>query len=92
MIETKITCDGCSEPIVGRNGYPINDYIVVNKRDIPIQHKGGMYAIAMKPKLDRGYHFCNMFCIIEWDKLQAAREKLHELNKLKLEKVENDAN
>lgn len=81
MIETKITCDGCLEYIVGRNGYPINDYIVVAKRDIPMKHSGGIYAVAMKPALDTDYHFHNMRCLSNWKKIEETKEKFLTLEK-----------
>lgn len=89
MIETKIICDTCNKPIVGRNGYPINDYIVVSKKDIPMAHTGGIYLISQKPALDREYHFCNIFCVVEWEKLKIAKNKLDEINNLKIEKIDN---
>ena len=77
MLETKITCDACGELIEGRNGYPINDYIIVGKRDIPMKHADGLiYAVAMKPKLDRDYHFHNLNCLIKWKKIEETNERL----------------
>lgn len=74
MLETKITCDACGKLIEGRNGYPINDYIIVGKIDIPMKHDGGIYAVAMKPKLDREYHFHNLYCLTKWKKIEETKE------------------
>lgn len=76
MIETKIICDACGELIEGRNGYPINDYIVVGKRDIPMKHADGVYLVSMKPVLDGEFHFHNMKCLIKWKKIEETNERL----------------
>lgn len=70
MLETRIVCDGCGEPIEGRPGYPKNEYISVSIQNIPMPPVDSVFLVNMHSVLDRSYQFHNLKCLANWQEIK----------------------
>lgn len=82
----EIKCDGCGEKIVGRPGYPRNDYLVLSVSQAPVEPSNFVYAIAQYPMLSRSFQFHNENCLAHWvddrRRIRGAREADYERRKV----------
>lgn len=72
----QILCDTCNKDLAEESAYPHSYGVTLKPEDFHPAPGTGGFEVLMHPKIDRDYHFCDLFCLAEWAGVQGAQRQL----------------
>ena len=65
-IESKVMCDSCGARIDKETDYPHKYGLVLSAKDFRDNTGRSVYAVHMRPPIDRDMCFCGIGCMCSW--------------------------